>query len=128
MKKTYVLTHPKLKPARLVDSIKHDIKKYLKRERSKALPEGTDYWAFDSRFGASEAAAEVIYISEINQHIDAAVEQGLPEFYVEVLAKACKHGPRPVAAAPVATKEVAAKEVAEEDEVGFDASEFDEEE
>lgn len=127
MKKTYVLTHPKLKPARLVDSIKHDIKKYLKRERSKALPEGTDYWAFDSRFGASEAAAEVIYISEINQHIDAAVEQGLPEFYVEVLAKACKHGPRPVAAAPLVAEKVAEK-VAEEDEVGFDASEFDEEE
>lgn len=96
MKKIFVLSHPKLKPARLVDSIKHEIKKYLKRERNKALPEGMDYWAFDSRFGASEAVAEEIYISEINQQIDAAVEQGLPEFYVEILAKACKHRPRPV--------------------------------
>lgn len=94
MKKIFALTHPKLKPARLVDSIKHEIKKYLKRERNKALPEDMDYWTFDSRFGASEAVAEEIYISEINQHIDAAVEQELSEFYVEILARACKHGPR----------------------------------
>lgn len=100
MKKTFVLTHPKLQPARLVDSIKYEIKKYLKRERNKTLPEGMDYWTFDSRFGASEASAVEIYISEINEHIDAVVAQQLPEFYVEIVARASKHGPRPVAAAP----------------------------
>ncbi len=94
MKKTIALTHPKLKPARLVDSIKHDIKKYLNRERRKSLPAGMDYWTFDCRFGASEAAAEAIYTSEINKHIDAAVAQELPEFYVEILARACNHAPR----------------------------------
>lgn len=97
MKKTIALTHPKLQPARLVDSIKHDIKKYLNRERRKTLPEGADYWTFDCRFGASEAVAEEIYTSEINQHIDAAVAQELPEFYVEILARACNHGPRTAA-------------------------------
>ncbi|OIN08075.1 DUF6172 family protein [Oceanisphaera psychrotolerans] len=98
MKKTIALTHPKLKPARLVDSIKHDIKKYLNRERRKSLPAGMDYWTFDCRFGASEAAAEAIYTSEINKHIDAAVAQELPEFYVEILARACNHAPRSSAA------------------------------
>ncbi|WP_417616558.1 DUF6172 family protein [Oceanisphaera sp.] len=97
MKKTIALTHPKLQPARWVDSIKHDIKKYLNRERRKTLPEGMDYWTFDCRFGASEAVAEEIYTSEINKHIDAAVAEELPEFYVEILARACKHGPRPTA-------------------------------
>lgn len=116
MKKTYALNHPKLKPARLVDSIKHDIKKYLKRERNKVLPEDMDYWAFECRFGASEAVAEEVYISEINQHIDAAVEQELSEFYVEILAKACKHGPRPTPSPVVVTEE------SELDESGFDAS------
>ncbi|GAA3530948.1 DUF6172 family protein [Zobellella aerophila] len=99
MKKTIALTHPKLKPARLVDSIKYDIKKYLNRERRKTLPEGMDYWTFDCRFGASEDAAEKIYTSEINKHIDAAVAQELPEFYVEILARACNHEPRPSVAA-----------------------------
>lgn len=93
MKKTIALTHPKLKPARLVDSIKHDIKKYLNRERNKPLPAGTDYWTFDCRFGASEAVAEAIYTSEINKHIDAAVEQELAEFYIEIVARAANHQP-----------------------------------
>ena len=99
MKKTIALTHPKLQPARLVDSIKHDIKKYLNRERRKTLPEGMDYWTFDCRFGASEEAAEAIYTSEINKHIDAAVAQELPAFYVEILARACNYAPRSSATA-----------------------------
>jgi hypothetical protein len=72
MKKTFVLTHPKLAPARLVDLIKFDIKKYLNRERRKALPAGTDYWTFDCRFGATEADAGKIFTSEINKQIDAS--------------------------------------------------------
>ena len=94
MKKTIALTHPKLQPARLVDSIKYDIKKYLNRERRKALPADADYWTFDCRFGATEADASKIFTSEINKHIDAAVAQELAEFYVEILARACQHKPR----------------------------------
>lgn len=94
MKKTFALTHPKLQPARLVDAIKHEIKKYLARERRKPLPEGQDYWTFDCRFGASAEVAEKIFTSEINKQIDAAVAQAYPQFYLEILAKACKHQPR----------------------------------
>lgn len=93
MKKTIALTHPKLHPARWVDSIKHDIKKYLRKERSKTLPPDTDYWTFDCRFGASEETADVIYTSEIAKHIDVAVAQELPEFYIEILARAASHEP-----------------------------------
>lgn len=94
MKKTIALTHPKLHPERLVDSIKYDIKKYLRRERRKTLPAGMDYWTFDCRFGATEQTAEKIFTSEINQQIDAAVAQQLSSFYLEILARACKHKPR----------------------------------
>ena len=94
MKKTFALTHSKLNTARLTDAIKHEIKKYLARERRKALPEGTDYWTFDCRFGASAEVAEKIFTSDINKHIDAAVAQELAEFYVEILARACQHKPR----------------------------------
>lgn len=93
MKKIFTLTHPKLQPARLVDAIKHDIKKYLRRERNKALPAGADYWTFDCRFGPSEATAEDVFPSDLNKHIDAAVAQELPEFYVEILARAANHEP-----------------------------------
>ncbi|MDP2713796.1 DUF6172 family protein [Rheinheimera sp.] len=94
MKKTFALTHSKLNTARLTDAIKHEIKKYLARERRKALPEGTDYWTFDCRFGASAEVAEKTFTSDINKHIDAAVAQELSEFYVEILARACQHKPR----------------------------------
>lgn len=94
MKKTIALTHPKIKTARLVDSIKHDIKKYLGRERRKTLPEGTDYWTFDCKFGPSEDEAEVVFTSEINKRIDGAVERELTEFYVEILARAAVHKPK----------------------------------
>lgn len=95
MKKTFTLTHAKLKPARLVDSIKHELKKYFKRERSKQLPAGADYWAFDCRFGASEAVAEEVFASDLNKRIDAVVAEGATEFYVEILARASEFAPRP---------------------------------
>lgn len=98
MKKTIALTHPKLKPARLADAIKYDIKKYLNRERRKPLPAGADYWTFDCRFGASEELAVKIFTSEINKHLDAAIEQEQPQCYVEILARACQHQPKPYAA------------------------------
>lgn len=94
MKKTIELTHPKLKPARLVDSIKHDVKKYLKRERNKPLPKGMDYWTFDCRFGPSAEAAEEIFTSEINKHIDTAVEQELAQCYIEIIVRAANHKPK----------------------------------
>ncbi|ART83740.1 hypothetical protein CBP31_14755 [Oceanisphaera profunda] len=97
MKKTFALAHPKLPLARRVDSIKYEIKKYLKRERNKTLPSGMNYWAFDCRFGTSAETATDVFPSEINKHIDAVVAQELPEFYVEILARACKHDPRAMA-------------------------------
>ena len=51
MKKTFELTHPKIKLARRVDAVKHEVKKYLKRERNKKLPADADYWDFDCKFG-----------------------------------------------------------------------------
>ena len=95
MKKTFALTHAKLQQARLVDAIKHEIKKYLARERRKALPEGKDYWTFDCRFGETEPQAVKVFNSDINKKIDAAVEQQWPAFYVEILARSCTHLPRP---------------------------------
>ena len=46
MRKTFSLTHEKIKTPRLVDAIKHEVKKYLKRERNKKLAEGVDFWDF----------------------------------------------------------------------------------
>ena len=87
MKKTFKLTHPKIKPARLLDTARRDVKKYLKRERNKELPEGVDFWDFDCKFGSTPEEAEVIHVAEIGNHINAAEAQQLASFYLEILAK-----------------------------------------
>lgn len=87
MKKTFELTHPKIKLERRVDAVKHEIKKYLKRERKKTLPAGVDFWDFDCRFGNTEAEAETIALADINKRIDQTQVDGLTSFYIEVEVK-----------------------------------------
>jgi len=87
MKKTFSLTHEKIKTARLVEAAKYEVRKYLKRERNKPLKDGAKFWDFDCRYGVTEAAALSIHKSEISKHIDGAEEQKLKSFYLEILAK-----------------------------------------
>ncbi|NQZ50787.1 MAG: hypothetical protein HRT95_11620 [Moritella sp.] len=87
MKKTFVLNHPKIVPARQVESIKSEIRKYIKRERNKVLPKGVDYWDFNCKYGATEQEAQVIHLSEINKSIDSGDLNKDASFYIEVLVK-----------------------------------------
>jgi len=87
MKKTFKLSHPKLKLPRLVEAIKYEVKKYIKRERRKKLPPKVDFWDFDCRFGVDEANSEVIHISTINKFISEAESKQLESFYLEILVK-----------------------------------------
>jgi len=90
MKKTFKLTHEKIKLPRLVEAIKHEVKKYIKRERRRDLPEDADYWDFDCRFGVDEASSKVIHMSEINKYIDWAEAEQLETFYLEIMVKPCR--------------------------------------
>ncbi len=87
MRKTFLLSHPKIKRPRLIEAIKHEVKKYIKRERNKKLPEGVDFWDFDCKYGQTAENAVVIHLSEINKYIDTAEEQQLESFYLEILVK-----------------------------------------
>jgi hypothetical protein len=87
MKKTFKLSHPKIKRPRLVEAIKHEVKKYLQRERRKPLPPGVDFWDFDCRFGVDAASSEAIHVADINKAISQAETQQLETFYLEILAK-----------------------------------------
>lgn len=88
MKKTYNLIHPKIKVPRVVDSIKHDIKKYLKKERRKELPAGAIYWDFDCKFGQSEESAVEVHLSSLNKNIDDQVANDIMDIYIEITPKA----------------------------------------
>ncbi len=86
MKKTFELSHPKIAYPRLIEAAKSDVKKYLKRERNKSLPEQADYWGFDCKFGQTVESAEIIRVGQINEKISSAERQEWPSFYLEILA------------------------------------------
>ncbi len=95
MKKTFQLQVEGKHPERLLEAIKHEIRKYIARERRRALPAGVDFWDFDCRFGASEEAAEVVHLEAITDSINAVVQAAGTQFYVEILAKHGIRKPRP---------------------------------
>jgi hypothetical protein len=86
MKKTFPLNVPGLQPPRVVESIKHDVRKYVKRERRKPLVEGVDFWDFNCKVGLGEAEPEVKHVEEIIAAIDQAAAGQCASVYIEILA------------------------------------------
>ena len=92
MRQTFPFSHPPHKPARTLDALKNRIRKYLKRERRKPLPEEVDFWDFDCRVGPQEDAAEPVHVAELIERIDKLAADGCTHVYVEILAKPGNRG------------------------------------
>jgi hypothetical protein len=103
MRKTYQLRPEGKNPDRVLDAVKHDIRKYLQRERRRALPEGVDYWDFDCKFGPAQDSAQPAHVAALIGLVDEVSKAEGPQCYVEILAK---HGHR-VARAGAAADAVA---------------------
>jgi hypothetical protein len=95
MKKTFALQNPPHKPPRVIEGIKSEVRKYLKRERRKPLPEEVDFWDFDCRTGQDESTAREIHVSELTGAIDTAAQENWSTVYIEILAKAAHRNPEP---------------------------------
>lgn len=87
MKKTFPLQAPGRVAQRVVEAVKNDVRKYVKRERRKTLPEGFDVWTFACRIGANAEAAKPCTLNEISGRIDAVVAAEGNEVYIEILAQ-----------------------------------------
>jgi Family of unknown function (DUF6172) len=88
MKKTFKLHEPGKADERVAEAIKHEVRKYVKRERRKALPAGVDFWDFDCKVGADQAEPEMKHLAEVASAIEAiARSDGPVTVYVEILAK-----------------------------------------
>ncbi len=94
MRKTFRLNVENKNKDRLLDAIKHEIKKYIARERRKELPTGYDHWFFDCSLGENAESLQSIKISELNSTIDTLATQNKEQFYLEVLAKPAKKAER----------------------------------
>ena len=95
MKKTFHIAIEGKNRERLLDRVKHDIRKYQKRERGRAVPEGAHYWDFDCRLGVTEDVAATVQVSDLISQVDALAKAGADSFYVEILARAAVRKPRP---------------------------------
>ena len=99
MKKTYTLNIEGKNRDRLLDASKHDIRKYVKRERAKPLPAGVDFLDFDCKAGSSDEVAAPVHFAEIMATVDALVKDGADQFYVEITSKPGHRTARSVIAA-----------------------------
>jgi Family of unknown function (DUF6172) len=94
MKKTFKLNIQDKNPDQLLEKIKQEVRKYVKRERRKKLPPASDFWLFDCKFGVTEGEAEEVKLRDLFTYLDAAIAQGVTSFYVEILAKPALRKPR----------------------------------
>jgi hypothetical protein len=100
MKKTFPIQVPDKNTDRLVESIKGEVRKYVKRERRKPIPEGFDQWDFDCKVGPDEASAQSMSSKEIFPAIDALAKAGGAQVYIEILARPGNRFPTPIIPAP----------------------------
>ncbi len=99
MRKTFKLNIEGKHRDRVLEAVKHEIRKYVKRQRRVPLLEGVDYWDFDCRFGTSADNATVVHFATITALIDAVAKDGGDAFYLELLAKNGHRTAKPVDAA-----------------------------
>ncbi len=95
MRKNFPLHIDGRHPDRVLDAVKHEVRKYLKRERRRDLPEGIDFWDFDCKCGLQATDAEVVHLSALIAAIDALAKAQATSVYVEILAKHGKRTPKP---------------------------------
>ena len=88
MKKIFKLIDEKKHEDRVLEAVKHEIRKYVKREKKKDLPEkATMYWDFDCKIGATADEAKVVAYEELIKALDTVKADGAKECYIEILAK-----------------------------------------
>ena len=88
MKKIFKLTDPKKHEDRVLEGIKHEIRKYVKREKNKKLPDSKfTYWGFDCKIGTTPESAKVVEYDDLIKALDEVKATGATECYVEILAK-----------------------------------------
>lgn len=86
MKKIFPLQAPGKADPRVVESVKNEIRKYVKRERRKPLPGDFTWWNFKCKAGADHDSAADCALIDLGAAIDAVVAAGGTQVYLEVIA------------------------------------------
>jgi hypothetical protein len=84
MKKLFPLHHPRKADGRVLDAIKHDVRKYVQRELNKASPGGARRRTFSCRVGASETDARETPLKNISAAIDRVAQEGADVVFIAI--------------------------------------------
>lgn len=103
MRKNYALRPEGKHPDRVLDAVKHDIRRYMRRVRGQAVPADADFWDFDCRLGETAEAAQAVHPGELIKQLDSLAKTGASHCYVELLPRAAQR--RYEAREPVAPAE-----------------------
>lgn len=88
MKKVFQLKDEKKHDDRVLEAVKHEIRKYVKREKKKKLEDAKlTYWDFDCKIGATVGSAVAVEFDALINALDEIKAAGALECYVEILAK-----------------------------------------
>ncbi len=88
LKKTFPLKIEGKHPDRLLEATKHEIRKYVRRQRRVPLPIGVDYWDFECKFGLDELQAETVHFATLTTLINRVAQEEASSFFLEMNAKA----------------------------------------
>jgi hypothetical protein len=89
MKKIFKLHDEKKAPERIVEAIKNELRKYIKRERGKKAKEDSKlFWKIACRFGKSVDEARSVDFETLMKQLDTVVASEWSECFVEVVVSA----------------------------------------
>lgn len=86
MRKTFPLQVPGKEAPKLVEAIKLELTKYVKRERRKSLPPGADFWDLRCKVGSDADSAVSTSLPDVPRAVEAIALSEAATVYVEILA------------------------------------------
>jgi hypothetical protein len=86
MKKTFPLHVPGKDDPRVLQAIKLELTKYVKREKRKTLPPEVDFWHFNCKVGSASETAAFTPLPDLPRAVEAIAAAGASEVYVEIMA------------------------------------------
>ena len=86
MKKTFPLHLTGKDDPRVLEAIKLELIKYVKRERRKTLPPEMNIWNFHCKVGSECGTATEVLLPDVSKAVEAVAAAGAGEVYVEIMA------------------------------------------
>jgi hypothetical protein len=94
LKKRFELTAPNKDPLRVLEAVKNEIRKYIKREKRKTLPAGMDMWNINCKFSKDDEEPQEIVFQDIIKCLDEAAALNSKSVYLELISSAVKREPK----------------------------------